>query len=601
MKFSKTAFILIILISLTSAYAQTGKYTGGTSKPASTKDGKPFHALVVFVTFEDDDKSEANSNWPINELPSCANELVDNDTSDGITPFTLTDYWYNMSNGNLVFTGDIYPEPVKLRPAAYYSETRRNFGATNQEVLEKIKDKIDFKPYDNWSYNYREKKFEAVPDGIADMIIMIYNNPDAGWFTRGSGEEFSAIALLGTKEYEVISRDGVSIISKPVVNNDVSGMTVRTGTKSKMALIEIISHEFGHFLFKSGHSAIGGIMGGSTFALNAWEKIALGYITPTVLKADTAGFKLKDFLSSGEVIKINYPPDLENSSRFFLIENHTRANRYDFITRGGEAEGRYTTDGDYGKGIYVYKYSSGNHYPPKVNMVTADGLWKWNIADTVKNSPLCDCDVPVFKRVGPDKENGKSDREIKIYFNKTLWDMWYDTDPLTGELELSRDNMGDEYDAFTPGMVFSQWSNPSSNISKQRTSFFGFFVEESGDDGTISLEFKFNESTKQLPPSAPENLSGDFADDIITLKWQTNNEPSMKEGSGYIVYRKTEAQEEFVELITIPHVISAETKFTDNIEELESAIVYYKVVAQNSEGRLSLPTQVIKIKTNRAD
>ncbi|GJQ61979.1 MAG: hypothetical protein SCALA702_10320 [Melioribacteraceae bacterium] len=602
MNFSKTAFILVLLVSISSTNAQIGKYTGGSSKPAITEGGKPLHALVVFVTFDDDDdKKDASGIWNVGELPSYASDLFDNDTSDGITPYSLTDYWFNMSHGKFVFTGDIYPETVTLRPAAYYAETRRNFGETNREVLEKIKNQIDFKKYDNWSYNYREKRFESVADGIADMIIMIYRDPDAKWFTRGSGEEFSAIALLGTKEYEVVSGDGVSIISKPIVNNDVSGLTVRAGLKSKLALIEIISHEYAHFLFKSGHSAIGGIMGGSTFALNAWEKIALGYITPTVVNSDTSTFLLNDFLSSGEVLKVNYPPDLENSSRFFLIENHTRTNRYDFIARGGEANGRYTLDGDYGKGIYVYKYSSGNHYPPKVNLLTADGLWKWNITDTVKNSSLCGCDVPIFTRIGPDKDNGKSDREIKIYFNKALWDMWYDIDPFTGELTLSRDNMGDEYDAFTEGMVFSQWSNPSSNISKQRTSFFGFYINEISEEGVVNLELKFNDSTKFLPPASPEELEGSIIDEQVLLSWQTNKEPSMKEGSKYIVYRKTEEDNKFSEVGTVPHIVSAKTEFKDDIEDIESKVIYYMIKAQNSEGRTSSASQIIRIKTNNSD
>lgn len=578
---SNTIIILLLLIS-GNIFSQLEKYHGGINKPSSTAGGKPLHALVIFVTFTDD-----KSGWGSASYPPYANELFDNDTSDGIKPFTLTEFWYNMSGGRFVFTGEVYPEVITLRPEEYYRDTRRNFSDTNIEALKAVKDKIDFKKFDNWSFDYRDKKFVPEPDGIADMLFLIYPNPGADWFTRGIGEDFSAVALLGSKDFEVVSRDKISIIGKRSLSRDNSGITVRAGLKTKMELIEILSHEYGHFLFGSGHTKIGGLMGGGTFGMNAWEKMALGYLAPIVIDSDAVNLKLSDFLETGEFIKINYPIDKLNSNTFFILENHSRTNKYDFICRGGPAEGKYTTDGDFGKGIYVYKVLNGNHYPPNIEMLTADGLWKWNIIDTVYNSPLCGCDVPVFYRLGPDKLNGKSDRMINIYFNKALWPMWYDRDYSTNKYILSRDNMGDEFDAFTPGMVFSPWSNPSSDMTKRNPSGFGFYVENIDSEGNVTLTIKTNKQMTELPPAKPAGISIEKQDDILTLEWQANSEPRMMTGGVYRVYRQI-GNNDFK---TIAEVSQGENKmiiYQDNIQELGANKVTYKIQAVDSAGNISV-------------
>lgn len=312
--------------------------TGGLYKPSSNLPGQYFRVLVVFVQFQGDNRP--NSNWNPNQLPDWADEFIDPQTASEYTDMTISDFWKEMSMGNFDFIGDVYPELVILPPESYYYN--KNFADCNHDVLTQIDPNVDFSLYDNWKLQSGQFIFSpGNADGLVDMILMIYRNPseypNPAWFGDGYGN-FSGISKLGFSQ-EFVTNDLNSVGHNIKVNGGLyssgSGLTIRVGLRGHYNVMGLCNHEFGHYLFGYDHTNWGGIMGGGTYALSSWERERLGYIAYTPVNQDNFSATLTDFVNTGYVLKIPIPLSNQNSSNYFLVENHQRISHYDQITMGG--------------------------------------------------------------------------------------------------------------------------------------------------------------------------------------------------------------------------------------------------------------------------
>jgi M6 family metalloprotease-like protein len=280
--------------------------TGGLFKPASNLPGQYFKVYFVFVQFEGD--TRPNPYWQPGSLPNWALDFID---SDPVSPgneyrdMTLSDYWKEMSIGIFDFIGDVYPELVILPPESYYQQNNYNYVRCNLDVLTQIDPYVDFSIYENWMLQSGQFVFSpGIADNFVDMIYIIYRDPGS-WFGG-----FTAIAHLGFGTFTTndTNQNG-SIKISGSFGSLGSGITVRQGLRGHIDLIERCAHEFGHYLFGSGHTNYGGIMGAGTYAMSGWERERLGYIAYTNVYQDNFSKTLTDFITTGDILRIPIPLD----------------------------------------------------------------------------------------------------------------------------------------------------------------------------------------------------------------------------------------------------------------------------------------------------
>src|SRR5690606_17481183 len=137
---------------------------------------------VLFVFAQFSDEVNQNTNWPLNQLPIFANDLIDQNLSLNYRQGTLSDYWRVMSHGNFDFIGDVYPQLVILPSAYSYQQANKNVDDVNQDLLNQIDPYINYSLYDNWKLENGEFVFSpGDAGGYVDMICLLYRNP-GDWF-----------------------------------------------------------------------------------------------------------------------------------------------------------------------------------------------------------------------------------------------------------------------------------------------------------------------------------------------------------------------------------------------------------------------------------
>ena len=97
--------------------------------------------------------------------------------------------------------------------------------------------------------------------------------------------------------------------------------------------------------------------------------------------------------------------------------------------------------------------------------------------------------LPQTKRNAVNRHNGKSEKlPNHIWWNNHYSHKWVDINPETEEYELTRDIMGDEYDAYNFGYneLFTPWSNPSSYVNGD-TDISLQLYNENGDNITVKV------------------------------------------------------------------------------------------------------------------
>ncbi|MDX1429440.1 MAG: T9SS type A sorting domain-containing protein, partial [Rhodothermales bacterium] len=268
-------------------------------------------ALIVFLRFRDDAEvltgcTERARQWSEpDSMPAIAEYLIAPDREPPFDPRSITDYFYQQSNGRLILYGAVYPEVyVTAKRESEYGVGRLDLEAVTREVLETINrdNRFDLSDYDENG------------DGYLDYVVFVVR--DSGRLRR------SGSAFIGyTSPAPEYGRDMNNLKS---VKAEMSGAYIRYDNPGNiypgLNMIRLIAHEFSHSFFQMGHhKTIGGSLRapqndpgalayllmagvegrGGSLTLGASERHLLGreWIQCSTLAADTT-VRVADLYSS---------------------------------------------------------------------------------------------------------------------------------------------------------------------------------------------------------------------------------------------------------------------------------------------------------------
>jgi len=181
-----------------------------------------------------------------------------------------------MSQGKFFLYGDVYPEVVI--PDQEQSKYK-SIMEVNDEIIKRIDYAVDFSKYDNWSKN-KNGKYVNEPDGKVDVLFLVYRDFENRLFFNNGWTGIAHLYL--TKD--ILTNDGVKITSGRLDNG--SGIQSRGGKNGYTYMKYVLAHEFGHFLFGSGHIEnvtnlalmTGGPVWNASRGMHSWERERLDWI-----------------------------------------------------------------------------------------------------------------------------------------------------------------------------------------------------------------------------------------------------------------------------------------------------------------------------------
>jgi M6 family metalloprotease-like protein len=447
--------------------------------------------LIVYAMFADDiqKKSEA---WPYSKtsLPAWTKNMINSSTHLNFPQNNLTQYFYEMSNGNFMLYGDVYPEVVIPK---FDQKNYKSISEVNHEILMSLDDKIDYSKYDNWTRDVNGK-YVNQSDGKVDVVFIVYRNFENRLFF-GNGWTGSAHFYLSEN---IKTNDGVSINQGRLDLG--SGIQSRGAYNGFTYLKYVLAHEFGHLLFGAGHIEnvtnhalmTGGPVWNASRGMHSWEKARLGWSDYVDIPLNkNSKLKIEDVSESSKTYRIKL-----SDKEWIILENHQNLSANDWAID---------------KGIYIYKVRNGDRFAPQINIECADGNWDFSI----------------------DKENKKLIRTIpnlsgktEMNFRKNLNGKSY---ACYNEVYGDKSAWGDEYDAFD--LKFNNLYSPVSNPSSKNSSKIDFAIEVI-EENTVNVLFEnIYENTQ---PAKPQIL--DFKSENgkkYILSWLPNGEPDLK---GYNIY-----------------------------------------------------------------
>jgi M6 family metalloprotease-like protein len=263
-------------------------------------------------------------------------DFIDPTTTPSNERYNLTSFFREESFGNLIMTGDVYHFMAPNASSTYSSTC---YGAANRDLLEALHDSvaIDDSKFDQWSYDGVGNHINS-PDGVYDLIVVIWRRSTSYWFDGCSTKPWTGIATLGGTNFTIgdlfvktIGSPQILSVNGNTVNASPSGVTnYGYGVESTHL---IVVHEIAHYLVSSPHpyediSSVGRSHSffssfgtdENTSSFNAYEKDMLGWITPTDISSVTSPYSisLKDAASYGEALKFRVDDD---GDEWFYIEN----------------------------------------------------------------------------------------------------------------------------------------------------------------------------------------------------------------------------------------------------------------------------------------
>lgn len=288
---------------------------------------------------------------------------------------SVNNYYRENSYNNLSIVSPIYPSSLGWYRApqtyAYYVNAANGMGSypqNSQKLVEDLVDLadafIDFSQFDNDS------------DGYVDGLIIAHAGPGAE-LTGNNNDIWSHKWSISPR-----LKDGVYISTYSI--NPEYWLTPGDIT------LGVYSHELGHVLglpdlYDTDNSSRGigrwslmangswnGSLGASPAHLDAWSKIFLGFVTPTVPSIDQTGVSFQQVETNASVYKLwtNGSPGNE----YFLAENRQQTGYDQFLPSSGmliwhinESMGGNTNEWWPASGLPGFY---------KVALVQADNLWE---------------------------------------------------------------------------------------------------------------------------------------------------------------------------------------------------------------------------------
>ncbi len=354
MRFHALIFICLALFTANKNIGQTvfpRSYLGKVHTPRGH-----LHVLWIFVRYDNKNLFN-NPKWLDDSgrdaLPVMANGFPNhlfNTTPESIGQVgqrkNLSDFFYKMSNGEFLLTGDVFPVQV---PITYIPEVRGNFSTRGQRMNQAAIDWIaenypdfDWSKYDNRknNSNFKINNIESEPDGILDYVVFMHRAPGL--------EGVGSPGRLRVPNTDYLIRDG------------------HTGLKSFAETEQnwqFFLHEFAHNLYNSPHYAGAngsdglryytqkgwGLMsfGTTSFStMNAWESWWLGWLEPKQV-VRSGIYELKDFVTEYDAIRIPIPGTYD----YVWLENHQKKDPWDDKVFYNSEEKGYPSSAP---GIYMY-------------------------------------------------------------------------------------------------------------------------------------------------------------------------------------------------------------------------------------------------------
>lgn len=402
------------LMLFTSGYSQFEQYECGTIVDPEeyamdldqfggqylTADGV-VRALIVFVQYKNDTAS--HNYWTAGEPPDYMDEFIDPDEGTNSTYYhNITHYFDEMSFGEYQFVGDTI-HVIAPHTKAWYDSAGYGRAATNKDVLQNAVDPlVDFSDYDNWERK-ADYRHENNPDGIVDMIIMVWRGFQFGLLGEASLGYGSGITLDGV-EIRVGYPDGSGVFcSYP-------------GDTGPGKLLQTMAHEVGHWIVGGPHPYpysnakynVWSVLG-TQFAcginMNAFERERLAWINITEI--DTSiNAPLADYITTGVAYK--YHPPNGAANEWYYFENHQKLSIYDDATIDGND-----------KGVWIIHQQGPYNGSANIRIKPTDGFWDW---ENPYNSTECfSQSLPAFRKLNPNSsQSGLTNRDkLPTYASRT--------------------------------------------------------------------------------------------------------------------------------------------------------------------------------------
>lgn len=643
----KTKIFLYIIISLLitkfPAYAQMGDETY-CSEEGSSPSGPPYEiphltpvqgealrVAIIYVTFpDDDDRGFDYTVWP---RPTLTNPPAPTQPSiplivptegsntkpsiERYSAYTLSDFFCETSLGKFDVIGEEY-KVMLPSPSTFYQNAHTLVGELNNIVLGLADSQIDYSDYDNWRLNGGQ--WEQVPDGVAEMIVIMYrnvpNNSNA-WFYQNTGAGGSATLRTNTV------LDGIIIFAG-------SGVTTIGQLYNASHTLQIMEHEISHRWF--GHHNIGFMPAAhtqSSYCYIPMERERVGYIDNVnniTTVTSNATVTLRDFIEFGDVVKVPIP----GTNDFYYLANHQKHSEYDGVSKGGKEcyETNFTLQDPpcaSGTGLFFYTDDVNcSNYNQPWDVVSAEGKYGWAI-DRLVNIPPQPAhfltnglaNYPLMETTTGDRINGRdeyrkapdgsapsvvSDNPCS-YIAQDFWVTW--------------DEKGNGFDAFKMGYdeIFSPYSNPSTkNCNNSTNNGLTFrIIDEDTKTGEMRVEIYYNDDVNAyttMPPSKPKNLK--IQKDYIVpgkfnpkLTWDANIEPDFTRNGIYKILRgaTVDCEQEPSQYTLITTLGPSVTELIDQSVDLYDVgsgsgiceygfITYhYKIIATDNTSNESLPSE----------
>lgn len=422
--------------------------------------------LILLVNFADTQTTFSQQDFE---------EMMNAENYNGYGSFR--DYYLNESYGKL----DIATTVTRWIRLPYSKSLYGSDGAVQMiaDALDAIDDEIDLKDFDNDG------------DGILDGLAVIHQGP--GQEITGAAEDIWSHSSTITG----MTYDGVQV-RRYTMEPEVLGTTGRIST------IGVMCHEFGHNLGAPdfydtdysesggeycgtgrwdllGSGAWNGNLGDTPAPINAWQKIQMGWLTPTTLNATCH----IDAMQSAGSAPVAYRMDTTVPGEYFILENRQqRDNAFHASVPGS--------------GMIIYHVDEG---------IIRDNIY-WNVLNiTHPQGIYMVCGDAV----------GDADSRVSSY----------------GDINVASALYGTE----SGHTAFSDYTLPSARSRSGRYSYKSLENIATNTDGT--LRFEFTQSTVPPPPTA---LQAHASRGKVSISWEKpqpsdDDERAMGEPIGYNLYR----------------------------------------------------------------
>lgn len=376
--------------------------------------------LLVFVSYGEPYDNNSVANWPSNqEFPdwyyatrqpfyTAFSQFSQNVYAD-TNRMSVSNFFYQMSNGQLRVVVDCYPRRVRV--PVTQNDTWRSI---HRKVLDTIKDSVNWSLYDRRTNHpdYQYDNSNSAPDGIIDYIVFCHRFNSAMNDSLPCNLDYSTANGLNTTYLGVYTMPGTGYS----VTND--GYTQITGGEG---VIGTFPHEVGHTLYDAPHYGGGNGVAGDYFYMPTagwgimnrqhnrncalgWERYILDWIPQitasgvasdismvTDLEATNGEFVLRDFITTGDAVRVKIPTE-DGTYQYLWIENHCGYSTFDAYVGGNTFCNTPIEEYHNGLVAYVESYSHVKETSLISLYYNANGI-RWLSADG--NHDFTFSDIPV--------------------------------------------------------------------------------------------------------------------------------------------------------------------------------------------------------------